>query len=184
MAVRQKQLEARNHLDTKGSAYADSRDISMTFKADTTIQTIINTFETRTTEPTEFENLLSVMFHIVKGSSFDLLLSAASANGSLGALVSKLLFFNQGTQESMGESNKVAQNRAALFDMTFLMLVYIVQCFSSSDLLGPGQEGFFPRWARLCMAEPGNVKPLEAFKQLGGQESLVDGLLQQIMQVK
>jgi hypothetical protein len=36
------------------------------------------------------------MYHIVKGSSFDLLLSAAAANGTLGALVSKLLLFNEG----------------------------------------------------------------------------------------
>jgi hypothetical protein len=35
-------------------------------------------------------------------------------------------------QESMGESVKVSQNRAALFDMTFLMLVYMVQCFGTS----------------------------------------------------
>jgi len=70
-----------------------------------------------------------------------------------------------------------------LFDMTFLMLVYMVQWFSSSVLLGDeAQDGFFPRWAKLCMAEPGHVKPLEAFKDLGGQESLVDGLLQQMMQ--
>jgi len=182
LTARQKQLDARKHMEIKGAQYSESRDIAMTFKADTTIQTIINTFENRTTESTEFDNLLSVMFHIVKGSSFDLLLSAATANGTLTALVSKLLFFNQGTQESMGESNKVAQNRAALFDMTFLMLVYMVQCFSTTSLLAPNLEGFFPKWARLCMAEPGHVKPLEAFKQLGGQESLVDGLLQQIMQ--
>ena len=38
-------------------------------------------------------------------------------------------------QESMGESVKVSQNRAALFDMTFLMLVYMVQCFGSSGQL-------------------------------------------------
>ena len=33
------------------------------------------------------------------------------------------------------------------------------------------------------MTEPGNVKPLESFKELGGTETLVDGLLQQMMQV-
>jgi len=190
--ARGKQLEARKHVEIKtSSAYSDSRDVNMTLKADSTLQTIINTFENRTTDSNEFDNLLSVMFHIVKGSSFDLLLSAASANGTLAALVSKLLFFNKGTQESLGESTKVAVNRAALFDMTFLMLVYMVQCFSSSVLLGAdddddgsgtGQDGFFPRWARQCMAEPGHVKPLEAFKDLGGAESLVDGLLQQMIQ--
>jgi len=183
LAARQQQIEKR--LQTEGefktNNYTESRDINMIFKADSTLQTIIKTFENRTTDSNEFENLLSVMYHIVKGSSFDLLLSAASANGTLPHLVSKLLFFNKGTQESMGESNKVAQNRAALFDMTFLMLVYTVQCFSTS-ILSPDAEGIFPRWARLCMTEPGNVKPLESFKELGGTETLVDGLLQQMMQ--
>jgi len=183
LSARQSQIEKRNLSDGefKSNVYMESRDINTIFKADTTVATIIKTFENRTTEPNEFENLLSVMFHIVKGSSFDLLLSAASANGTLPILVTKLLFFNKGTQESMGESNKVAQNRAALFDMTFLMLVYIVQCFSTS-ILPVGGEGIFPRWARLCMTEPGNVKPLEAFKDLGGTEALVDGLLNQMMQ--
>ena len=39
-------------------------------------------------------------------------------------LVTKLLLmFNEGSKESHGESVQVSQNRAALFDMTFLMLV-------------------------------------------------------------
>jgi len=182
LAARLKQLEARQPIDLKASQYTENRDVTMIFKADSTLSTIIQTFQNRTTEQHEFEALLSVMFHIVKGSSFDLLLSAAAVNGTLSALVTKLLFFNKGTQESSGESNKVAQNRAALFDMTFLMLVYIVQCFSTSILPSSHQDGFFQSWARLCMTEPGDVKPLQAFKKLGGQDSFVDGLLQQINQ--
>jgi hypothetical protein len=44
--------------------------------------------------------VFAVMYHIVKGSSFDLLLSAAAANGTLSALVSKLLLFNEGCKVS------------------------------------------------------------------------------------
>ncbi|XP_023336460.1 mediator of RNA polymerase II transcription subunit 24 isoform X2 [Eurytemora carolleeae] len=179
---RAEQLKEKQQFEIKGSKFSESRDVTMTLKADSTLHTIIRTFENTSMEQHEFENLLSVMFHIVKGSSFDLLLSAAASNGALTSLVTKLLLFNKGCQESMGESNKVAQNRAALFDVTFLMLVHVVQCFSVSVLPPEIQDGFFPRWARLCMTEPGHVKPLEAFKQLGGEESLVDGLLQQMMQ--
>ena len=39
----------------------------------------------------------------------------------------KLLMFNDGCKESQGESVKVSQNRAALFDVTLLMLVYMDQ---------------------------------------------------------
>jgi len=119
------------------------------------------------------------MYHIVKGSSFDLLLSASAANGTLSALASKLLLFNEGCKESMGESVKVSQNRAALFDMTFLMLVYMVQCFGTSVVLGEptsSSSGFFANWARQCMVEQGWVKPLANFIE---QESQVDTLLQQ-----
>lgn len=119
------------------------------------------------------------MFHIIKGSSFDLLLSASAANGTLPALVTKLLMFNDGCKESQGESVKVSQNRAALFDMTFLMLVYVVQCFGSCVVLQDMQACFFSQWAAQCMAEPGRVKPLGNFS---AQESLVDSLLQQFTQ--
>ena len=35
--------------------------------------------------------------------------------------------FNDGCKESQGKSVKVSQNRAALFDMTLLMWIYMVQ---------------------------------------------------------
>ena len=51
------------------------------------------------------------------------------ATSKLGTLVQYLLKINQLNQESQGESVKNSLNRAALFDMTFLMLVYTAQCF-------------------------------------------------------
>ena len=194
---RRAQLEKRKGLDLKPPL--ESRDINLTIKADSTLETILKTFDNRSTEQSEFENLLSVMFHIIKGSSFDLLLSASAANGTLAALVAKLLMFNDGCKESQGESVKVSQNRAALFDMTFLMLVYMVQCFGSEVVLKDTQPCFFSQWAKQvavsvennplvfyilfffkCMVEPGAVKPLGNFT---AQESLVDSLLQQFTQV-
>lgn len=174
---RRQQLKKREGLDLKPPA--EARDINLTIKADSTLETILKTFDNRSTEQSEFENLLSVMFHIIKGSSFDLLLSASAANGTLPALVTKLLMFNDGCKESQGESVKVSQNRAALFDMTFLMLVYVVQCFGSCVVLQDMQACFFSQWAAQCMAEPGRVKPLGNFS---AQESLVDSLLQQFTQ--
>ena len=143
---RRAQLEKRKGLDLKPPV--ESRDINLTIKADSTLETILKTFDNRSTEQSEFENLLSVMFHIIKGSSFDLLLSASAANGTLAALVAKLLMFNDGCKESQGESVKVSQNRAALFDMTFLMLVYMVQCFGSEVVLKDTQPCFFSQWAK------------------------------------
>ena len=55
--------------------------------------------------------------------------AVTSATSKLESLLSFLLKFNQQSQESQGESIKNSLNRAALFDMTFLMLVYSAQCF-------------------------------------------------------
>ena len=86
------------------------------------------------------------------------MLSASAANGTLSALVTKLLLFNEGCIESKGESVRVSQNRAALFDMTFLMLVYTVQCFGSEVVMKDTQPCFFSTWAASCCAEPGRVR--------------------------
>jgi len=177
ISARQTQLEKRKLLDLKPPP--DSRDVNLIIKADSTLATIIQTFENRSTEQSEFENLLSVMFHIIKGSSFDLLLSASAANGSLTALVSKLLMFNEGCKESPGESVRVSHNRAALFDMTFLMLVYIIQCFGSDVVLTNTQNCFFSQWARNCMTEPETVKPLGNWNSCE-LSHVGDSLLQQL----
>ena len=178
LGLRQVQLDKRKMIDLKPPP--DSRDVNLIIKADSTLATIIQTFENRSTEQAEFENLLSVMNHIIKGSSFDLLLSASAANGSLTALVTKLLLFNEGCKESPGESVRVSQNRAALFDMTFLMLVYIIQCFGSDVILSNTQNCFFSQWARTCMTEPGHVKPLSGWSSCE-LASVGDSLLQQVM---
>ena len=177
VALRQKQMEARKTADLKPPH--DARDVNLIIKADSTLATIIQTFENRTTEQSDFESVLSVMFHIIKGSSFDLLLTASAANGSLTALVTKLLMFNEGCKESPGESVRVSQNRAALFDMTFLMLVYIIQCFGSEVVLANTQKCFFSVWARKCMVEPGQVKPLSGWTPYE-LSSVCDALMQQV----
>ena len=179
ISARMAQLEKRKMLDLKH--LPDCRDVNLIIKADLTLATIIQTFDSRSTEPAEFENLMSVMFHIIKGSSFDLLLSAASANGSLTALTTRLLVFNEGCKESPGESVRVSQNRAALFDMTFLMLVHMVQCFGSEVVLKDAQNCFFTSWARNCMTEPDTVKPLSGWSS-AEQNLSADSLLQQISQ--
>ena len=42
-------------------------------------------------------------------------------------MCTKLRMFNDGCKKSQGVSVKVSQNRAALFDVTLLMLVYMDQ---------------------------------------------------------
>lgn len=95
-AARCVQLKKREGLDLKPPIDLQKSDVNLTIKADKTLDTILKTFENRSTDQHDFDNLLSVMYHIIKGSSFDLLLSASAANGTLHSIVTKLLFFNHG----------------------------------------------------------------------------------------
>ncbi len=56
-------LELRKSLDLKPPP--DSREVTMIVKASSTLTTIIQTFENRTTEQAEFENLLSGHFNVL-----------------------------------------------------------------------------------------------------------------------
>ena len=73
---------------------------------------------------------VGVLCHINKGR-FDVILAAAAANGNLVPFIKYMLKFNQQSQESQGESVKNSQLRATLFDITFLIIVHIVQYFGS-----------------------------------------------------
>ena len=65
--------------------------------------------------------------------------------------------------------------------MTFLMLVYMVQCFGSDVVLKDAQSCFFTEWARNCLTEPNTVKPLAGWSS-AEQNLSADSLLQQISQ--
>ena len=131
-------------------------------------------------KPESMESLLGAISQMIKGDSFDLLLAVASANGKLEAFLRAVVRFNVLSQESQGESVKNSLLRAALFDMTFLMLVYIIQCFGSDVILSNTQNCFFSQWARTCMTEPGHVKPLSGWSSCE-LASVGDSLLQQVM---
>ena len=86
---------------------------------------------------------------------FDMWQAVTSATSKLESLLSFLLKFNQQSQESQGESIKNSLNRAALFDMTFLMLVYSAQCFGIQvikDIKGHSNE-FMLKWINEFMVE-------------------------------
>lgn len=65
------------------------------------------------------------------GHSFDLILSIAAVEGKLKTFVSRLIRCNESSKQVNGETDKAAQNRSALFDVSFLMLAFIVQTYGS-----------------------------------------------------
>lgn len=79
------------------------------------------------------EPLLGMLCQTLSGSgnSFELILSIAAVEGKLKLFVSRLIRCNESSKQVIGETDKAAQNRSALFDVSFLMLTFIVQTYGS-----------------------------------------------------
>lgn len=79
------------------------------------------------------EPLLGMLCQTLSGSgnSFELILSIAAVEGKLKTFVSRLIRCNESSKQVIGEVDKAAQNRSALFDVSFLMLTFIVQTYGS-----------------------------------------------------
>ncbi|GAB0095064.1 Mediator of RNA polymerase II transcription subunit 24 [Sergentomyia squamirostris] len=120
------------------------------------------------------EALLSMLCQVL--SSFELILSVATVEGKLKTFVTRLIKCNECSKQVPGETGKAAMTRAALFDVSFLMLTFIVQTFGSDVVLDEGGESFFEKWVRECMVERNKGKsPMNMVQQC--DQTKVDELL-------
>lgn len=99
------------------------------------------------------EALLGMLCQVLSGNSFELILSVATVEGKLKTFVAGLIKCNENSKQVPGEMGKPAMTRAALFDVSFLMLVFIVQNYGSEGVLTDGTDSFFEKWVRECMVE-------------------------------
>lgn len=74
---------------------------------------------------------MNILGQVLSGQSFELILAVATVEGKLRTFVSKLINFNEMSKQVGGVVGKAAQTRAILFDITFLMLCFIVQMYGS-----------------------------------------------------
>lgn len=124
------------------------------------------------------EALLGMLSQVLSGSgnSFDLILSVVTVEGKLKTFVSRLIRYNESSKQVMGEPEPAAQTRAALFDVSFLMLTYIVQTFGPSVVLDEHGDTFFEKWVRECMMDRNMQKsPIQIVQQC--DQAKVDELL-------
>uniref|UniRef100_A0A7G3AZX6 Mediator of RNA polymerase II transcription subunit 24 n=1 Tax=Lutzomyia longipalpis TaxID=7200 RepID=A0A7G3AZX6_LUTLO len=122
------------------------------------------------------EALLSMLCQVLSGNSFELILSVATVEGKLKTFVSRLIKCNECSKQVPGETGKAALTRAALFDVSFLMLTFIVQTFGSDVVLDEGGDSFFEKWVRECMVERNKCKsPMNMVQQC--DQTKVDELL-------
>lgn len=126
------------------------------------------------------EALISVLCHMLSGKSFDLIIAAAAANGTLQNFAVKLVKINEYAkqfQQTQGENSKAAQNRALLFDISFLMLCHITQLYGSEIITTAPDffDTFFYQWATQCLPEDGKYKCIDNYTPT--EQNKVDLLL-------
>lgn len=124
------------------------------------------------------EALLGMLSQVLSGSgnSFDLILSVVTVEGKLKTFVSRLIRYNESSKQVIGESESAARTRAALFDVSFLMLTYIVQTFGPNVVLDEHGDTFFEKWVQECMMDRNKHKsPIHIVHQC--DQAKVDELL-------
>lgn len=78
------------------------------------------------------ESLLGMLYQVLMGKSFELMLAVATVEGKLKTFVTKLIKFNECIKQiNEPVPGKTATTRAMLFEVSFLMLCSIVQTYGS-----------------------------------------------------
>lgn len=113
-----------------------------------------------------------MLHQVLTGKSFELILAVATVQGQLGTLVSRLVRFNE-CSKSGGD-----KNRAQLFDISFLMLIAIVQNFGASTVFDIDGNSLVEQWVKSCMVERNKPKAPEQLLRLG-DPAVIETLLQQ-----
>lgn len=113
-----------------------------------------------------------MLHQVVTGKNFELILAVATVQGQLPTLVARLIRFNEFSKMGMDKA------RSQLFDISFLMLVAIVQTYSADVVLEQDGDSLFELWVRNCMVEPHKPKAPEQILSLC-ESSVVETLLQQ-----
>ncbi|KAL3832581.1 hypothetical protein ACJMK2_024214 [Sinanodonta woodiana] len=150
---------------------------SLILRAEPTVTSILKTLDADYSK--NQEALLGVLCHMLSGKSFELILAAAAATGKLQSFAFKLIKFNEFAKRSALESNKGANTRALLFDISFLMLCHITQLYGTEIITNSPEcmDSFFVQWALKCLPEDGKYKSTDS--GLLSDPNEVDALLTQ-----
>ncbi|XP_060520189.1 mediator of RNA polymerase II transcription subunit 24 [Cylas formicarius] len=91
--------------------------------------------------------ILGMLHQVLTGKSFELILAVACSSGQLRTLVSRLIRFN--------ECSKLGGDKARtqLFDISFVMLISIVQTYGAAAVLDPDGDSLFEQWVNSCMVD-------------------------------
>ena len=172
--VRKKIKKVENNEEDKGDK---GDDLLRLIKAESMVRSILEALKADISNIESAEYLLKLLCDI-SGENLDLVLAASSASGTLHQFIDGISKLNDQSTESSGESGQKAGLRAALFDITFLMMSYIERGFeglrivdSEADnaaqvdpyvqqLLSGELKTQMVNWKKTCSAMPSVVKEL------------------------
>lgn len=104
------------------------------------------------------QGMLGMLCELLSGNNFELILSVATMEGKLNTFVSRLIRWNENARQVVTDEDKSNANCAALFDVTFLMLTFIIQTYGSHVVLDENGDSFFEKWVRDFMIEKNKNK--------------------------
>lgn len=99
--------------------------------------------------------MLGMLCELLSGNNFELILSVATMEGRLNTFVSRLIRWNENSKQVAGDADK---SKSAMFDITFLILTFIVQMYGSHVVLDENGDAFFEKWTRDYMIEKNKNK--------------------------
>lgn len=73
------------------------------------------------------ENLMNMLINTISSTSIEIVLNALTYTDQLGIFIKYIIHFNEGNIASNNENSKQAALRGNLFDISFLVLFYVIQ---------------------------------------------------------
>ena len=131
----------------------------MLLKAETNVESLINALNP-SIFASDCERLLKTFQNISLLTKFNALVSAVVTKGQLGALVDQFSQINEAVKTSSGENSKTAQVRAAIFDMSFLILGYIIKVYGKEKVIQskvPGSMSYARHWYSTWWTESPDI---------------------------
>ncbi|XP_022905707.1 mediator of RNA polymerase II transcription subunit 24 [Onthophagus taurus] len=116
------------------------------------------------------DSIIGILHQFLQGKTFELVLAVTTVRCELRTLVELMIRFNEGSKAG-GDLT-----RFQLFDLTFIMVIAIVQRHGVSVLDGSG-DSLIEKWIANCMVEPNHPKASEQMLKLCNP-AIVETLLQ------
>ncbi|XP_053615276.1 mediator of RNA polymerase II transcription subunit 24 [Plodia interpunctella] len=100
------------------------------------------------------DSLNTMLCQIVGGGTLEKILAVATVESKLKLIVSRLIKLNEFAIHASNEKS-ASQSKVTSFDISFLILCFIVQEYGAEAVLEENGDSFFEQWVRDCMPQKG-----------------------------